>query len=352
MPVSTARTYRRRATRVGTATILSTALLAFAACGSDSGGGDDTAADGGGEFSEVTLEHAFGETTISEEPTSVVTLGWGSSEAAMALGTIPSAIEIQEYGGNEEGVLPWVEEELTAQDADTPTLLPSTNAGDPAYEEILAETPDLILAPYSGITEEQYEKLAKIAPTVAYPEVPWSTPWRDVIRITGEALGKADQAEELVTEIDGDLAEQAEAHPEFEGVSIATLAGDTTQFYTYTPADPRAAFLEDLGFTTAPSVEEFAETGEEGAFFIGFSFEKADQLTSDVLLTYMDSEENQQTLEGSAPYQSMEQVQEGTVAQVVGQSYVSSVSPPNALSLQWGLPHLIEQLEGAVADLS
>ena len=37
----------------------------------------------------------------------------------------------------------------------------------------------MILAPYSGITEEQYELLSEIAPTVAYPDEPWTTPWRE-----------------------------------------------------------------------------------------------------------------------------------------------------------------------------
>ncbi len=329
---------------------MTAALLALAACGGESSAGEDSAADSE-EFSEVTIEHAFGETTIAEQPEKVVTLGWGSSEAAIALGVVPVAIETQEYGGDDEGVLPWVAEELEEQGVDTPTLLPSANAADPAYEEILLEEPDLILAPYSGITEEQYDKLAKIAPTVAYPEIPWSTPWREVIAITGEALGKDDEATRLVSDIDASVAETAEEHPEFAGVTIATLAADTTQLYTYTPADPRAAFLEDLGFETAPSVQDFADTAEEGAFYVAFSFEKADQLTSEVLLTYMDSEESQAALEGSAPYESMQQVQDDTVAAVVGESYVSSVSPPNALSVTWGLPHLVEQLEGAVANL-
>ena len=48
----------------------------------------------------------------------------------------------------------------------------------PPYEELIEAAPDVILAPYSGITEEQYELLSEIAPTVAYPDGPWTTPWR------------------------------------------------------------------------------------------------------------------------------------------------------------------------------
>ena len=35
-----------------------------------------------------------------------------------------------------------------------------------------------------GITEEQFKKLSDIAPTIAYPEAPWTTTWQDTITIT------------------------------------------------------------------------------------------------------------------------------------------------------------------------
>ena len=94
----------------------------------------------------------------------------------------------QSYGGDKEGVLPWNREAIEKAGAEMPTIL--SESEEPPYEEFIAAKPDVILAHYSGITEEQYDKLAAIAPTVAYPEEAWATPWRDVITTTGEVLGK------------------------------------------------------------------------------------------------------------------------------------------------------------------
>jgi iron complex transport system substrate-binding protein len=66
---------------------------------------------GSGDF-PVTLDHAFGETTVEAEPERVVTWGWGSSDAALALGVVPVAMAHQSYGGDEDGVHPWAAEQL------------------------------------------------------------------------------------------------------------------------------------------------------------------------------------------------------------------------------------------------
>ncbi len=326
-------------------------VLPLAACGSEdsdapgaSGGSGDGAAPGAEAFEPVTIEHAFGSTEIDEAPQRVVTWGWGSGDAAIALGTIPVAMPKNSYGATDEGLMPWQEEALDAAGADTPTLLTESEA--PPFEEILKAQPDLILANYSGITEADYAKLSQIADTVAYPDQPWSTPWRDVIATVGEALGKTDEATDLLADIDDEVAAAAEEHPEFEGRTIAAVAIDPSAFYVYRDADPRVQFLEDLGFELAPSVDELDT--EESTFYYTISSEEVDKLTSDVLLSYVPTEERVAEIEDDATYQTMSQFQAGTVANVVGESYVSSVSPPTALSLTWGMDYFLDALVPAV----
>ncbi|GAB4064918.1 iron-siderophore ABC transporter substrate-binding protein [Angustibacter speluncae] len=320
---------------------------ALAACGgSDTPDGGTTGAAGGDDaFEAVTLEHAFGEAEITERPLRVVTWGWGSTDAAIALGVVPVGIPKMVYGADEEGYMPWTKEALDEAGGEMPTLLPDEGA--PPFEQIDELEPDVILAQYSGITEADYDKLAQIAPTVAYPDQPWSTPWREVVSTTGQALGLTAEADELLEGIEAEVADAAAAHPQFEGKSIAAVAFDPTTYYVYTPADPRVEFLEDLGFTVASSVSEL-DTGE-ATFYYTLSGELVDGLTSDVLLSYSETEEDVQRQQSAPELQTMEQFRAGTVAFVVGESVISSVSPPTALSLTWGLDEFVAALAEAVA---
>ena len=325
-------------------------LLLLPACGSDDGGttpegaapsGGTTAAAG---WEPVTIESALGPAVLEEAPERVVTWGWGTTDAAIALGVVPVAIPSQSYGGDEEGVLPWVRTALEEAGAEVPTLL--TEGEEPPYEEILAADPDVILAQYSGLTQEQFDRLEAIAPVVAYPDQPWSTPWRDVVTTAGEALGREAEAEAVLADIDEQMSAAAAEHPEFEGSTIAAVY-DLDAFYVYLPADPRVGFLEDLGFETAPSVTEL-DTGES-TFFFTLSPERTDELTADVLLNYANDDAAQDTFLAKPSTQALPQYAGDGIALVTGESLVSSVSPPTALSATYGLDEIVETLAAAVA---
>jgi iron complex transport system substrate-binding protein len=334
---------RTRPIRTSAAALGVTAVMLLAGCA----GTSDTPATGeeaaSGAF-PVTIEHAFGETVIDEEPTRVATWGWASADAAIALGVTPVAIPVQSYGGDENGLLPWIAEELEEQGAEMPVML--AEGEEPPYEQLAEAAPDLILAPYSGVTEEQYNLLKEIAPTVAYPETPWSTPWQDVIEIVGDSLGKSDEAAQLLQDIDATIAEQADAHPEFAGKTIAMVADSAGTFYVYEKTDPRVEFALDLGFESAPAVDELS-TGE-ATFYYTLSYENLDQLESDVLVSFAATDEEQQAFLESDAAGVMRQVQSGAVASLVGPDLVAAVSPPTALSLTWGLDTFVSELSKAV----
>lgn len=341
----------RRGALLATTTLV--AATALAACGSDEPAESSDSSEGSsssessGEAAAdafpVSIDHAFGTTEIPEEPQRIVTWGWGATDAVLALGEVPVGIPAASYGANEDGVMPWIAEDLEEKGADTPTLL--TEGEEPPLGEILELEPDLILANYSGITEKQYDDLSEIAPTLAYPDQPWATPWRDVVTTVGTALGKEDEAAEVLSDIDDEVAEAAEEHPEFKGKTIAAMAFDATTNYVYTPSDPRVEFLTDLGFEDAPSVDELAT--DDASFFYTLSSEQLDQLSSDVLLVYHDSPEAQAEFAGRPGVDTMSQVQDGAVAEVTGQDVVSSVSPPTALSLDYSLDDYVDALSKA-----
>lgn len=321
------------------ALLAAAAVLALSACSMGDPGNPGPGASNG-----AVIQHAFGETTVPEDPQRVVTLGWGATDAAIALGVVPVGIEAQAYGGDEQGVQPWVAEALDELGADTPTVIPSSTE-EPAYEDIAALKPDLILAPYSGITKAQYELLSELAPTVAYPEAPWTTPWRDTIEIVGTALGKEDKATDVLTKIDERIAAAAAEHPEFDGLTVAAVWDVAGTFYVYKPEDARVEFLFELGFQNAPAVDELANG--DSTFTYTLSYEELDKLASDVLVAFADTETDAQKFLAQPYAGTIPAVKTGTVASVTGTQLIAAVSPPTALSLTWGLDEYVAALAEA-----
>lgn len=311
-------------------------LVALSGCAGTTDSGDS--AEG------AAIAHAFGETVVPADPQRVVTLGWGSSDAALALGVVPVGMETQSYGANDDGLLPWVAEELDELGAETPTMITET-AEEPAYEEIAALEPDLILAVYSGITEEQYELLSEIAPTVAYPDEAWTTPWRDVIGIVGESLGRSSEADAILTDIDAYVAEKAELHPELDGKTVAAVWDIGGTFYVYRAADSRVNFLFGLGLENAPAVDELANG--DSSFYYTLSYEQLDQLESDIIVNFANTDDEAAAFLAQGYAQAIPAVKSGGVANVTGVDLIASVSPPTALSLTWGLDSYVEKLSAA-----
>lgn len=340
-----------RAFRRSTALVAGMAtVMALAACGQES---DDK--DAGTSTLEVTdsfpitIKHAFGETVVEEEPLRVATWGWGSTEAAIASGVYPVAIAEQLWTVGKGNLLPWVEEAYDAKGVEHPSLLPDDGTGSTVpYDEFIAAKPDLILAPYSGITEEQFDKLNEIAPTVAYPEAAWTTTWQDTITITAKALGRSAHGATILEEIDSFLADEAEKHPEFADKTIAALYPGPNVISPYTELDPRLAILTKLGFSVAPSIAELDTS--DGGFFYELSYEEADKIDADVVVTYFDDDEQAAAFLKDQKALAIPAVKDGNVAQVVGRERISAVSPPTALSFKWagGMPELVEKLAAAV----
>lgn len=326
-----------------------TALALSACAGASAESSESGAASATAEGFPVTIEHAFGETVIEDAPERVATWGWGSTEAAVAVGVHPVAIAEQAWTVGEGNYLPWVEAAYEEAGEELPALLSDPEGGATVpYEEFIEADPDLILAPYSGLTEEQFDTLSEIAPVVAYPEAPWTTPWDRTIEITAEALGRADEGEAVLQRISDGLAEQAAAHPDFAGTTFAGVWDGDGFVYVYTAADSRIEVLTELGLEVAPSVSELDTS--DGGFFYELSYERLDQLDADVIVSYHSTEEEAEAFLAKPELQAIPAVAAGNVAQVFDPVTVSSVSPPTALSFDWegGLPALVDAIAGVV----
>ncbi|QYO78224.1 ABC transporter substrate-binding protein [Devosia salina] len=291
----------------------------------------------------VTITHAYGETTIPAKPQRIVTWGWAAQDAVIALGEVPVGIPHFSYGGDENGALAWTKEAVTALGEDFPAILPE--GFDAPVEAIAALQPDLIIAVYSGLAEEEYAVLNGIAPVVAFPESAWSTPWQQTIIITGEAMGKKAEAEALVAELEQFMADETAKYPEVAGASFAAIAEYSGEVAVYADLDSRVKFLVDAGLVSAPSVSELAQ-GE--SFYFSLSFETFEQLTADVLVSYFETPEADAAFFANPVIALHPQVQQGAVAHVVGAELINAISPPSALSLKWGYPQYIKRIADAV----
>lgn len=328
--------------------LLAAGATALAGCSTDepddaqtpSGAGASAASDA----FPVTMTHALGTTTITAAPKRVVTLGWGVADAALAVGVVPVAMEYQVYGAGSDGVPPWVQTKIEELGVKTPTVLPKSTEA-PAYDAILKAKPDLILATATGITAPQYELLTDIAPTVAYTGKPYTTPWQTNVEQVATALGRTAQGKTVLAGIDRQLRAEADEHPELEGKTLAAVWDVGGTFYVYKKADARVGFMLDLGPDSAPAVDSLA-SGDE-SFYYTLSYEKVDELDSDILVTYADTPALLKTFLGKSYAKAMPAVKSGAVAAIVGTENVAAVSPPTALSLTDALPGLVDTLSAA-----
>ena len=86
---------------------------------------------------------------------------------------------------------------------------------------------------------------------------------------------------------------------EIEGTTFVygTVDPDAAEkIYAFTDVDNRPRFLEELGMTQSPIVSE-ASTGSPDEFAVTWSPERADELESDIFVTYVASEDVREAIE-------------------------------------------------------
>jgi iron complex transport system substrate-binding protein len=305
-------------------------------------GGSSPARDDSASF-PVTIEHKYGSTTIEEEPQRVVTVGFSDHDAVLALGVVPVGLR-NWYGEYERGVWPWAEGLVGEA---KPAILPSEDLN---FEQIAVLRPDLILSLYSGLEEGEYEKLAQIAPTVAQSgeHVNFGTPWQEATRTTGRALGRADEADDLVKEVEAEFEAIRKSHPEFEGVELA-YAGvyGEEKYYVETEGSTRVQILLDLGFKV-PS--ELAALGED-SFYHDLSPERLDLLDQEIVLWEPADISQMPAVEKNALYQSLAVAREDREVFLTDPVIAGAMAHSTVLSLPVVLEELVPQLAAAVAKV-
>ena len=299
----------------------------------------------------LTITHALGETTLLKAPERVATIGWGNLDVPLALGIAPVGVSKTTYGAaDENGLFYWTNDAFKALGVQEPHVFDDTDGLD--FEAINNVEPDVILAVYSGISEEEYEQLSQIAPTIPYTKEAWATTWQDMTRDNGKALGKEEEAKALVESVENLIQEKAADYPELKGLSAAYCYFDTSNlgsFYVYMPKDPRASYLLDLGLTLPDNIRSL----DDGSFFfMTVSSENIDVLQDLDMIVTWGEDDTLAALQADPLISQVPAVQRGSVAFLsLGSDLVSASCTPTPLSIRATIDEYLDVLREAAGKL-
>ncbi|MFJ1649424.1 iron-siderophore ABC transporter substrate-binding protein [Streptomyces sp. NPDC088258] len=331
--------------------VVAAALVGLSACGgqADTENESQEGSSRSGRF-PLTIEHALGKTTIPAKPKRVATVNWANDEVPLALGVVPVGMAAANFGDDDgDGVLPWTEKRLKELKADTPVLFDETDGID--FEAVADTEPDVILAAYSGLTEQDYTTLSEIAPVVAYPDAAWATPWREIIRTNSKAIGLADEGEELITDLEGDIRKTVAKYPQLQGKSAMFMTHvdpkDVSEVGYYTAHDTRTQFFEDLGLRIPDSVAKASEGTEK--FALSQSAERIDVFDDvDIVTGYGDDKGDMlKTLRKDPLISKMPAVARDSVYLLPGSTPLATAANPTPLSISWVLDDYVAALAEA-----
>lgn len=294
----------------------------------------------------LTIEHAYGSTTIEAQPERVLTWGWVAHDVVLDLGVVPVGLPKVSYGGDADGVSPWTREALEALGADLPPMLGEAS-GEVSLEAMLALDPDVIVAPYSGLTEDEYSALSQFAPVIPFKTAAWQGNWQESVDVIGTALGLDERAQALIADTEALIASTAIDHPEIGGKTFLNFVNrNDGTISVRNSADPRTLLLAEAGLV---SVAE-DDIGSTGYTYL-VSHENFAQLEADLLVAFLNTPEAAQAFLALPYIANAPHVIEDRIAVVDSEQLTMAVGGAiSPLSLRWGWPEFSARLAAAAAN--
>lgn len=287
----------------------------------------------------ITVEHRLGTTTIPADPQRVVVVGLTEQDVLLELGVVPVATT-EWYGEQPDAVWPWARDLL----GDAKPVVLDQREG-PQVERIAALRPDLIIGTNAGLTQEQYDTLSRVAPTVT--SVPGSeeyfSSWQDQTRQIAKAVGRSAAGQTLIDRVEQRYADVKAAHPEYAGLTATFSQGAPYNglLYVY-PDGVNTDFLTELGFTITPGLEKFQPTPGLQA---EIPAENVDAIDADVIVFASESQANFDELQSWATIGSLPAVTENRAVYadetLAGAIYF--LSPLSQLYVLDRLPAVLDQ---------
>ncbi|MFE5813399.1 iron-siderophore ABC transporter substrate-binding protein [Streptomyces sp. NPDC056479] len=338
--------WRRLAATLSAAT-LGVGLLA--GCGSDSSDSADNASDNNSTAAAgvfpVTVEHAFGSTKITKAPERVVTVGYTDDQTVLAFGIKPVGMTDQypNPAGKSPDIntqWPWVKDKWG--DAKPEVIMKNGDSG-PNYEKIATLRPDLIIAVYSEVDQAAYDKLSKIAPTVGRTKAekePFSAPWQDNALQISKALGKADEGEKMISDVQEQLDAAKKAHPEFGKETAVSLSWYENSVAPFTSTDVRGRLVSGIGFKYRTEIDKVAD----GSFYTKLSPERIDLVDVDRIFVINDKADTE-ALKKFKLFTNLDAVKNGKVSYLLdseGPAVGAAISQGTLLSMPYAIDELVK----------
>jgi ABC-type Fe3+-hydroxamate transport system substrate-binding protein len=164
----------------------------------------------------------------------------------LAPGVVPAATGYTPYEG--DTLVPWAVQ-AGAGDIER-FLVPNVQV---PVERVAVIAPDLIVA-NSAFLDNIYPQLSAIAPVVAVPSA--GPDWERVLRITAEAVNRADRVDAVIAEFRAQIAAAAATVLQRGEVSVALLDGYAEEIDLVGPQSQYGQLLTEMGISLAPSLHD------------------------------------------------------------------------------------------------
>ncbi|MEW4431269.1 iron-siderophore ABC transporter substrate-binding protein [Paenibacillus pabuli] len=300
----------------------------------------------------ITIKHALGETVIESKPERVVTVQWANHDIALALNVVPVGFSAANFGVQDDsGLLPWTKEKLDELGVTDPNVFQDTDGLD--FEAISDANPDVILAAYSGITQEDYDTLSEIAPVVAYPTAPWATTWREQVSLNAKGMGMEAEGEQLIKDTEDMIKEKLSAYPQIAGKKVVWVnfsAQDMSKLHIYTPVDSRVSFLEELGLSNPESITELIK--DPKSYSLELSAENAEALNDADLLIGYGNDELLKAIQADSLLGKIPAIERGSVAFIDSDTPLVAAGTPNPLSIAYTIDDYLKLIGAAIDKIN
>lgn len=326
--------------RLGAVAALALGLSLTAACGGESDEPSKEApANAAGAF-PVTIEHKLGTAKIESEPKRIVALGEADQDALLALGVQPVGMA-ELTGIQDDGLAPWTASKITGE---KPKLLKAGEAGF-SIEEIAALQPDLILAGGDYYIDQEYEKLSKLAPTVAYTTGPAEDSWQAVTAQTAKAVGREADGGRLIGEVENKIEAVVTSHPGLKdkGFAFTSVFPSGNIGVMKSETDTSVKLLSRFGLVLPDEIKKLPGEG----FAAELSIEKAGVLDTDILIShYNDDPATQKKIESSGVFSNLEVVKRGSYVAIDLKAFWP-LRTPTALAVPYVVDEVVPQIAEA-----